>query len=124
MSGFGEWAVGDRFSSELPEGTYPVGFFGATSFSASGSSLFPLYSFDRDSYNDGDLTFTLLENSGQRIRMKVSGTVMKQIEAGDGAEEAGLVPLEAEIAIGRKYYVETNLNGTLVGGAVCDCQDQ
>ncbi len=116
---------GHSFSTKLAEGTYPVEFFGATSFATPGSSLFPLYGFDRnDGHNKGDLTITVVENSGQRIRMKVSGKVMKQIEVGDGAQEAGLVPVEAEITVGRKYYVETGINGALAGGGVCDCREQ
>lgn len=114
-------AYNGRFNSKLPEGAYPVGFFGATSFQANESGLFPLYGFDEEG-EWGNATITLVENSDQRIRMKVSGTVMKQDEVGGDVKELGLVPVEAEIIIGRKHYVEGTVDGVVVGGAVCKCQ--
>lgn len=115
-------AYNGRFNSKLPEGDYPADFFGATSFKANEFGLFPLYAFDEKG-EWGDVSFKLLENSDQRIRMKVSGVVMKQDLVGDEAKELGLVPVEAEITIGRKYYSEATIDGVLVGGAICKCQN-
>jgi len=114
-------AYNGRFNSKLPEGIYPVGFFGATSFKAQDSELFPVYGFDKEG-EWGNATITLVENSDQRIRMNVSGVVMKQDKIGDDVQELGLGPVEAEITIGRKHYVEATVDGVLVGGAVCKCQ--
>ncbi len=115
-------ATNGFFNTKTPVGDYPVSFFGASSFETGGYDYFPHYGFDRVG-EWGNAMFTLVENSDQRIRIKVSGTVMKQDEIGGEVEEIGLVPVEAEIIVGRKHYVEATVDGAPVGGAVCKCQN-
>lgn len=103
--------------------TYHIATFQSTRLSTSTLSALPLYGYADDQKDYGSLTLTLLENSDQRIRIKASGTAMKlDDDEGGGIQEKGLVPVEAEITIGRKYYNESRVNGVFVGGAVCDCQ--
>lgn len=110
------------FNGEMAEGTYPVEVFSTSEFGTAEYQPFPLYAT-----NDGEgaqmVTFTLLENSEDRIRMKISGSLTKFEEVDGEVVEVGLFPVEAELTVGRKYYAETQVEGALLGGAVCDCQE-
>lgn len=104
------------------ETTYPVAGFQTTPLSQASLSHLTVYGYAVDQKDYGSLTFTLIEFSDQRIRMKISGKVMKLDQIGDEISERGLVPVELEITVGRKYYNEYTINGNFVGAATCDCQ--
>lgn len=42
---------------------------------------------------------------------------------GNDIEDIGLVPVEAEIKVGRSHYMEGNVDGNSVGAAICKCQN-
>lgn len=119
------FAQGD-LDRDLPLGDYPVYSVVSSNFSSPIMNLWPLYQV-------GDLTthevapgmvLTLLENSERRIRMKVSGTVIK-MELIDGVPvETGEVPLEAEVSMGADLLIEEVVEGTPFLGGICECQDQ
>lgn len=116
-------AHGGPFNSKLAVGNHTVGFFGSTVFNTPQISLFPLYGFEEKEYGAGKLSFSILENSEKKIRMRISGTAMKQIRNGNDTKDVGLVPVEAEITVGRKHVTEATINGVLIAGAVCECQN-
>ncbi len=114
---------GGPFNSKSPVGSHNVGFFGSTDFTTPQYVHYPFYGFGENDYDAGKMTYSILENSDKRIRMKVSGTAMKQIADGDGSKDVGLVPVEGEITVARKYVTEGTVNGVLIAGAVCECQN-
>jgi len=107
-------------NSELPTGTYRTGAFGTPDFNTPGSSRWPYYTFTDEDDMAAAMTFALLENSDQRIRVSVTGMVPKYINEEMGL--GGVVPVEVELTIGRQHYAEFLIDGILVGGAKCDCQ--
>ncbi len=113
-------------NSETREGDFPVNTFTTQEFDSPEFQQYPLYvngdQADEDHVAE-NVTFTLLENSGEKIRMKISGNLMKLEEVEGELVEVGLFPVEAELTVGRKYFVETEVEGVLIGGAVCDCQE-
>src|SRR5690606_25250277 len=65
---------------ELQEGTFPVNTFTTPEFGSPEFQQFPLYVTGEPGNDDhvaDNVTFTLLENSQERIRMKISGNLMK-----------------------------------------------
>ncbi|PPK99975.1 hypothetical protein [Parapedobacter indicus] len=114
------------FNSKSATGIYPAGSFQSGSFSTPRYELYPRYYIGNynDDHIEHSLTFTLLENSDQRIHMKVSGTVIKEDKVGNEVVEIGPVPIETEIKIDRSHYMETIVEGAIVGGAYCECQEQ
>lgn len=112
-------------NSKTAEGPYPVNLFTTTTFGQPGFEQWPLYGLGDP--GDGEIlegvNFNLLENSEDRIRIRISGSLMRYEDFEGEVVETGLVPVDAEIAIGRSHYVETTVEGRQIGGAVCDCQD-
>lgn len=112
---------------DLAPGEYPVLSMASGSFSSTDPSLFPLYSSGELSDTDGenvDMTFTLLENSDKRVRMKLGGMAMKT-ELVDGSPvELGKVPVEAEISFPADLLSEVVIEGNTALGGICECQDQ
>lgn len=108
------------FNSELPTGTYRTVAFGTPDFNTPGSPRWPYYAFTDEDDMAAAMTFSLLENSDQRIRISVTGMVPKYIN--ERMDLGGIVPVEVELTIGRQHYAELTIDGLLRGGADCDCQ--
>lgn len=108
------------FNSKLPTGSYQTGVFATPALNTPGAPRWPYYTFVDEEDMAAAMTFTVLENSDQRIRINVSGMVPKYIN--DNMDLAGVVPVKTEITIGRQHYQELTIDGILGGGAVCDCQ--
>lgn len=111
------------FTAETPTGTYPVWFLESFPLHTPTHDTYPFYKTYK-SPTDPDLTFTLVENSDQRIHMTVSGRI-RRIERVDGEEKnTGYVPLEADIIVGRDHVYEESYGDIRVSNTNCDCQNK
>ena len=88
------------------------------------TDLFYVKPEDEDS--PGMPTITVLENSSERIRLGLGGTVEKW--AGDPQtgepQPLGLVPISGEFTIGAAQYLETPALGNYVAGVNCECRNR
>jgi len=113
-------------NSKSTTGVYPANSFVSRAFNTPSAEQWPMYAvgdLSDDEYIEERLTFNLVENSDQRIRMNVSGMALKLEELAGEVVETATVPVKVELTVGRKYYVEHMLSGEEVGGAACACQD-
>lgn len=110
------------FNSNTAAGTsYSVDFATALDFNRPDLGE---YAYRMDSTpEDGVLTVNVLENSEQRIRFKVSGTIMKTEGGVENMTRVKLVPIDAEFSFARSYYTEMTSNGVFVASANCECEE-
>ncbi|WP_028296949.1 hypothetical protein [Olivibacter sitiensis] len=113
-------------NSKLPKGSYPGVVFQTMPFSTPEFTAFPLYTHTEGGYmHPGgyklpNFTVDVLENSAQRLWLKMSGMAFVVDVDSPGVERTAEV--ELEMKMGRKHFTEIVQNGELVGGATCDCQ--
>lgn len=108
-----------NLNSKLPKGLYSGMAFQTMPFSTAEFSAFPLYTHPEN----GDLPafkVDVVENSTQRLRLKMSG--MAQVVDVNSSTMEQIAQVEMEMKIGRQHFNEIIQNGELVGGAICDCQ--
>jgi len=112
-----------QFNRETPVGTtYTANFFHAFQLSA---PEFDGFEYDKGRYsNEGEITLSVKENSNQRIRFHITGTVMKWEGGVENSQEVALVPVDAELVFGRNNYMEMTSGGVFLASANCDCQEQ
>jgi len=111
-----------HFNSETPGGTTYI----ADKFDAwqPGTPEWDTqYHYEKGWYDDeeGIQTLTVAENSDQRIRLSISGTVMKRDVYNE--TDLGLVPVEAEFVFGRVGYTEMNSGGIFIATVSCFCEE-
>ena len=110
-----------HLSSESTRDSYPIGIFWTNRFNTADYQQYPIYAFaDEDfDHDEAYMTFNLLENSDQRLHVKMSGLVLGSEEG----NEIGLFSVEAEVIIDREHIYEVAINGGIFSGAKCDCQE-
>ena len=114
---------GARFNRETPVGTtYTANLFHAFQL---GAPEFDGFEYDKGRLgNDGEITLTVTENSSERIRFNVSGTVMKWKGGVENPQEVALASVDAELVFGRANYHEMTSGGVILASANCDCRER
>lgn len=111
----------ENFSRETPLGTiYTADKFDAWQLGTPAWDI--QYHYEKGWYDDeeGIQTLTVVENSDQQIRLRVSGTVMKRDVYNE--TDLGLVPVEAEFVFGRVGYTEMTSGGIFIATVSCFCE--
>lgn len=115
---------GIHFNRETPVGTtYTVDFFNAVELGLPDLGEFTYRMENNATPEDGVLIVTVLENSEQRIRFNISGTIMKKEGGVEHWTDVELVPLDAEFTFGRSNYTETTSGGVFIAGVECKCEE-
>lgn len=113
----------ELFNSNTAVGTtYSVDFFNPIEAHLPNLGEYTYRMENNATPEDGVLTVTVLENSNQRIRFNVSGTIMKKEGGVENWTDVKMVPVDAEFSFDRAYYKETTSNAVFLAGAKCDCQ--
>lgn len=114
---------GAQFNRETPVGTtYSANFFHALQLNA---PTFDGFEYDKGRFdNKGEITLSVKENSNQRIRFHITGTVMKWEGGVENPQEVALVSVDAELVFSRDNYIEMTSGGVFLASANCDCQNE